>query len=571
MKRTALVSLVSLFILIPACLFGLGEKILSIGAESAWNDVEIRSGIAELPSLRPHPVLILSSARTGAALTGTDSLPVTMLGDTWTGPESLVFPNMALSFDEGRPDRFKDRTGHYLVTASPLVSAVDQGMARAGMGAVFFTGNRSGELREILRDSGPLMITPDAPEALLSAGRNIRDFSLEFWLYPLNMETGEQILTWSADRRIGREHRTQRIRCEAAGNRLRWSFEDFFAAPGGNRTLAVSLKGSASVTPRTWTHHLIRFDADTGLLEYLVNGSLEDIRHVTPSGREGDEVYTPCIGQEGVLVLGEQFRGLMDELMLYGAWVEMPLLQKYPGRGGRVETRLLDLGEGNSEILRVEVYGGRASLGARSSSRGQNTAGTGSFGGIARNEYAGAGDFSFSDNAALRFFIRAGETPRGFSGVEWIPVKPGVELPGNLRGRFVQLAVQFYPSGDGETTPYLEEIRIVYRPDLPPNPPPVVTAIARDGAVDLSWKGSPDPDTAGYLVYYGLSRGEYFGTAAVQGASPINVGNRTSVRITGLQNGVLYYFAVSAFDRIEPLHGGEFSREVSARPLWSSE
>ncbi|MDR3146250.1 MAG: hypothetical protein LBU21_08225 [Treponema sp.] len=554
MKRTVLVSLVSLFMLIPGCLFGVGEKIISMGAESAWKDVEIRSGIAELPSLRPHPVLILSSARTGTALAGPGSVP----GGAGAGPENFVLPDMALSFDEGRPDRFKDRAGRYLVAASPLVSAVDQGMARAGTGAVFFTGNGSGEIQAILQDSGPLTITPEAPDALLSADRNIRDFSLEFWLYPLNMETGEQILTWSSSRRIGRDHRTQRIRCEAAGSRLRWSFEEFFAAPDGNRALTVTLKGTAFITPRTWSHHLVRFDADTGLLEYLVNGALEDIRHVTPSGGEGDEVYTPRIGHEGVLVLGEQFRGLMDELMLYGAYIETPLLQKYPGGGGRIETRLLDLGEGNSEILRVEAYGGRASLGARRS------------GGITRNEYAGTGNLSFSDNSTLRFFIRTGETPR-LSGSGWIPVEPGTALSGKLRGRFVQLAVQFYPSGDGETAPYLEELRIVYRPDLPPVPPSMVTAIARDGAVDLSWKGSPDPDTTGYLVYYGLSRGEYFGAAAVQGASPINAGNRTSLRITGLQNGVLYYFAVSAYDRMDPLHGGEFSREVSARPLWLSE
>jgi hypothetical protein len=536
-----------------------GEKIISIGAEFAWNDVEIRSGIAELPALRPYPVLILSSARTGTALTGADSVPVRMSGDTGAGGEHLILPDLALSFDEGSPDRFKDRTGHYRIAASPRVSVVDQDMSRAGRGAVFFTGNDSGEFRGLLRDSGPLTITPEAPEALLSADRNIRDFSLEFWLYPLNMETGEQILSWSSNRRIGREHFTQRIRCEAAGSRLRWSFEDFFADPGGNRRLTVTLQGTGSVTPRTWTHHLIRFDADTGLLEYLVNGGLEDIRHVTPSGREGDEVYTPRTGQGGVLVLGEQFRGLMDELMLYGAYIETPPLQKYPGGGGRIETRLLDLGEGNSEILRVEASGGRASPGTRG------------FGGIVRNEYAGTGDFNFSDDSTLRFFIRTGETPRGLSGSEWTPVKTGTALPGNLRGRFVQLAVQFYPSGDGETTPYLEALRIVYRPDFPPGPPPMVRAIARDGAVDLSWKGSPDPDTAGYLVYYGLSRGEYFGAATAEGESPINVGNRTSVRITGLENGVLYYFAISAFDRTDPLHGGEFSREVSARPLRAAE
>jgi hypothetical protein len=76
------------------------------------------------------------------------------------------------------------------------------------------------------------------------------------------------------------------------------------------------------------------------------------------------------------------------------------------------------------------------------------------------------------------------------------------------------------------------------------------------------------------MVYYGTSRGEYFGEGAALGASPIDAGKRTGLRIDGLENGVLYYFAVAAYDRRDGMdgsggiaHTGEFSREVSARPL----
>jgi hypothetical protein len=76
------------------------------------------------------------------------------------------------------------------------------------------------------------------------------------------------------------------------------------------------------------------------------------------------------------------------------------------------------------------------------------------------------------------------------------------------------------------------------------------------------------------MVYYGTSRGEYFGEGAAPGASPVDVGKRTGLYIDGLENGVLYYFAVAAYDRRDGtddgrgiFHAGEFSREVSARPL----
>jgi hypothetical protein len=85
--------------------------------------------------------------------------------------------------------------------------------------------------------------------------------------------------------------------------------------------------------------------------------------------------------------------------------------------------------------------------------------------------------------------------------------------------------------------------------------------------VDISWRSAPDADVSGYLVYFGAASGEYFGKSAALGASPVNAGKRTSLRIDGLENGALYYFAVASYDRNDPSAAGEFSREVSARPL----
>jgi hypothetical protein len=224
----------------------------------------------------------------------------------------------------------------------------------------------------------------------------------------------------------------------------------------------------------------------------------------------------------------------------------------------------VDLGEGNSDLLKIDVFGGRTTI----------------RGGRVQGEYRNQGRFRFSDDSEIQFFVRAADNPCRWGDGDWLIFTPGTELGGKIRGRYVQLAADFYPSEDAETSPYLEEIRIVYRPDEAPLPPPALTAVAGDGGVRLSWKSSPDLDTAGYLVYYGEARGEYFGEGAVPGASPVNAGKRNSLFIEGLKNGVLYYFAVAAYDRVNPeglagtvpggsaaFHAGEFSREVSARPL----
>jgi hypothetical protein len=536
-----------IFFLIPGGLFAYGEKISILGGAAGWEAAGNRDGVAETGMVRPNPVLVLSSVRDDDA--GLD---------------------MALSFDEDRPGLFADRIGHYRVAVSEAVSRADMRQARAGTGAAHFFGKA---MTTGLRDREPLVITPRSRTALLSPESGIRDFTLEFWLYPLNMENGEQILTWTSTRPAGRGKQIyQRIQCAAARNRLQWTFQDFFSAPDESPRLTFSLKGASPVAPRTWSHHLVRFDAGTGLLEYLVDGIPEDILHATSTGREGGEVYIPGIGEEGRLVLGSRFSGLMDEFRLYSAFVEQPLLKKYPGRPGRMETRILDMGEG-SRIVRIDAFGGRTSGGGRPGE--PDVPGTSVILAGPAGEYSGEGSFKFADDSAIRFFIRAGDAP-WLDTAAWRPFEPGTDLDGGLkgsglRGRFIQLAAEFYPSGDGETSPYLEELRISYAADEPPRPPSLVTAVARDGAADLSWRPSPDRDTEGYLVYYGTSRGEYLGEGAAPGSSPINAGKRTSLHIGGLKNGVLYYFAVSAYDDADASRAGGFSREVTARPLKSAD
>jgi hypothetical protein len=559
-KNTFFSILLYAFFLISGSLYGLGEKTLIIGGDAGWEAAGTRRNVGELPSVRPLPVMALSSA---ARPRGPEN----------SSPYAGGTLDLSLSFDEGRPDRFVDRAGHYAVTPGGSVTAVAQHRARSGAGAAGFSSNGGGDIFTVSVKEDPLVITPRNPEALLSGDRRFGDFTLEFWLNPFNMESGEQVFSWSSTKRAPQapkgepgeyaprlnEEKIQRIQCTVSRNRLQWNFQDFFTDPGARRHLNFSFTSISAVTPQVWSHHLIRFDSQTGLLEYLVNGRAENILYTTVTGREGAEVYTPLVGQGSRLILGGRYSGLMDEFRFYGSFLGEPALQRYPPSGGRMETRFLDLGEGNSEVLRINARGGRVSYspGAGLQKRERVIPGGG---------FVGGREFDFPDDGAIRLFIRTSETPYPELNFPWRPFESGAELK-NLRGRYVQLAVEFYPSGDGETTPYLDELRVTYIPDGPPRPPSVITAIPLDGAVELSWNNSADKDTAGYLIYYGTSRGDFFGNDAILGVSPINAGKRNSVRIEGLSNGVLYYFAVSAYDRLNPPHGGEFSREVSARPL----
>jgi hypothetical protein len=470
-----------------------------------------------------------------------------------------------LSFDEGHHERFRDSSGNYQIYTSPSLTAVDRRYARSGAGAVLFSG-----LDNNRKDAySPLTVKAQGNAALFAANKRIRDFSIEFWLNPQNLENGEQILLWISSlpaqstrgtRASPTNHTFQRILCLASKNRLQWSFIGFFLSPDTRQSVDIYITGQSAIVPKTWSHHLIRFDSATGMIEYAVNGRVEAIDYATSTRREGGEVHTPVVGEGGEFVLGGGFSGLMDEFMIHGGLAPAPTIQKYPIRGGRIETGAIDLGDGSNSVLKIEASGGKTQI--------QN-ARTGS-------EYKRNGRFLFSDDSEMQFFIRGSNNPYRWDSA-WYPVTPGLDIEGSVTGRYVQVAVDFYPSADGEASPYLEELRVIYYPDEPPLPPAQLMAVAIDGAVQLQWKSSPDSNTRGYLVYYGTTGDDYFGEDAALGVSPIDVGKRNTVIIEGLKNGTLYYFRVAAYsykgsvNPAEPQsatrHIGDFSREVRARPL----
>jgi len=534
-KRSYFINIVYIFLFVSGSVFGIGEKTVTFGGEAGWRIAEQRIGVTEVRSVRPYPVLVLSSA------SGTSTAGYSAASGVLGNFSALTEPafDLSVSFDESDTDLYRDNAGHYAISAFPGVEAADRRYARAGTGAALF-------------GSGAIGIYPNRG-ALFASGNRIRDFTIEFWLYPLNMENGEQILSWISDPPGNKSYAVQRIHCFASRNRLQWSFVNFFVSANGSSFKNIELSGSTPVVPKVWSHHLIRFDAATGMIEYLVNGASETIVYATPTGRESSEVFTPIAGDDGVLMLGERFMGLMDEFRIHSVCAGRASFQRYAPSGGRAVTAAVDLGETNSGVVRINASGGRTTI------RGTSI----------NNEFRENGRFRFPDASEMVFFIRANENPFLLNSSPWIGFTPGTDISG-VHGRYVQIAVDFYPSADGESSPYLDELRIVYQPGEPPLPPRNLTVAAVDGGVMLRWRHSPDANAAGYLVYYSAIRGELFGEDSSLGPSPIDAGKTNSLFIGGLGNGTLYYFRIASYEYItgtENYNIGEFSNEVTARPL----
>ena len=80
--------------------------------------------------------------------------------------------------------------------------------------------------------------------------------------------------------------------------------------------------------------------------------------------------------------------------------------------------------------------------------------------------------------------------------------------------------------------------------------------VSGQSALTLNWIPSSSPGIIGYRIYYGTANGQYTASA--------EVGNVLTDTITGLTDGVTYYFAVTAFNT----DGDEsdFSNEISLVP-----
>ncbi len=93
----------------------------------------------------------------------------------------------------------------------------------------------------------------------------------------------------------------------------------------------------------------------------------------------------------------------------------------------------------------------------------------------------------------------------------------------------------------------------------------VTAPVATAREHSFSWASNPPPVT-GYRLYYkkgGFAGPPFYGTDAAEGASPIEVGNNTSVAINVPDSNDTYHFALTA------VYGDQesgFSHTITVRP-----
>lgn len=368
-------------------------------------------------------------------------------------------------------------------------------------------------------------------------------FSIEFWLCPSVAENGETIINWESSKNVAGELIYQLLNCSFDGGHLDWTIINLFDSYiNGSETGEIHLHGSSAVIPDKWSYHALSYDAETGILEYLVNGITEDICYMTSNGMESGEVNLVVLGTPAQIELCTEYTGKIDEIRILRRPYSPPDYQSAE-MAGTLGRMLYTPAGGRFETLPIEVSTGSVlnSLNA---------------------------EVNIPLQTEVAFYVRSGDNFYEWDSEfpKWIPVENGQQLTG-ISGKYYQIACELYPDGDGSVTPKVTQISLDFTELPEPLPPFIVKAEAGNGKVTVSWNYSVDDTAGGYYLYYGNRSGEYLGRVALEGNSPVNVGNATSYTLTGLQNGKIYYFAVAAWSALDERIVGALSKEVYARPM----
>ncbi len=392
-------------------------------------------------------------------------------------------------------------------------------------------GNRSGVFRG---DEKGVILYPEKG-ALFSPGNLIDSFTIEFWLNPSRFSEDAVIFSYSGTLR---DETGNIIPQELLGTlkdrKITWEFRNFFYSEGVETY--ISLTGLSPIIPDIWHHHLIRYDSSTGIIEYLVDGKPEAIKYSTSSGNEDITVLSPLISSLGTpsLNLGKNFTGFMDEVRISDFFVESPVIYRYQETRGNVVSQTIDLGRAGSKLEKISVIR------------------------------------EIPEDSAIFFYYKISDKLADMSEeTEWYNFHPGERLISKNRGRYLKIRLELEPDGEEILSPLIFDVVIQYEKNLKPLAPSYLNAEGADESVILTWPSMGEPDVRGYLLYYGTSKGNYFGSGALEGDSPILISGKTinSYTVHGLENGRLYYFSIAAFDDAGTELPGNFSNEITSRPV----
>lgn len=400
----------------------------------------------------------------------------------------------------------------------------------------------NGKYCGLSRNTGGMSVKGE-PGTFFGSEGLMGSFSVEFWICPSIVENGEVVFEWETSKIQNNELVYQRINAGFDKGKLVWSLSNVFDRFTLKDGLCdIILKGKTDIIPDKWSYHVLSYNCETGLLEYIVDGVTQDLIYITSSNNEEGEVYLAVLGTPANVDFCSEYTGKIDDIRILRRPYTVADFQSAENAGKIGYMQYVPTG-GKFVSAPIRVSSGSVlnSLNAQ---------------------------VDIPEQTEVCFYVRSGENFYNWNDEypEWKPVENEEKISG-ISGLYFQVMAELLPDGGGEKTPSVTQILLDFTELPEPLPPFVVKATAGNGCVNLSWNYSVDDTVGGYYVYYGTRPGEYLGRMAIEGESPINAGNVSNFVVSGLENGRIYYFAIAAYSVYNSNVVGELSKEVFARPL----
>ncbi|MEK6795107.1 MAG: fibronectin type III domain-containing protein [Spirochaetota bacterium] len=402
--------------------------------------------------------------------------------------------------------------------AARRYSAVASGPCR------FEPGIADASLRFLTKKASVAITVPEG--VFLSERRRIGDFTIEFRLNPARIEPYAEVFSRVGAFLENGEVKKQGLRAVLKNGRLAWEFIGLFR--DGNIAKDIALEKGTFLPTGEWHHHSISYDVSRGRIVKYIDGLEDEIAYASRDGTEMSAMLTGYFSPraEHNAVIGG-FTGAIDEVMIRTSANRHYALHRVTKNIGELISRVKDLGVEDSFIRGISV----------------------------RHSAPGGADVRLYYRVSSRYFL-----PENTS-IPWSYV-PNESRFADVRGRYLQLKVALASDTEGKHSPSVDAIVVSCEPDEVPLVPTGLVATAGNTRVTLRWDAVPDRDIAGYKIYYGNESGYYDGER-----SPIIArGRMTNFTVSDLVNDELYYFRISAFHTVGPMHESETSAEVYARP-----
>lgn len=380
-------------------------------------------------------------------------------------------------------------------------------------------------------------------QSIFSANNVLGDFSIEFWIYPTAIKTGETILVWSGNTWINNRLFSQKIEARFFEKGIRWDFINFFVKPTKIDDKAsllfkeyVYINSKKELLPNKWSKHVLKYNRIDSKLEYEIDGKVDSIYSL----KENEQSYFPFVGQSpNELIIGDNFSGLIDEFRI--SKKENKFAEFEDGiiyENKHLLIGPIDLGGSENFIKSIDVN--------------------------YENEMASDLEMHYyqSDFKSLT------EKQIYDNKIFFIPGK----IESKTSGQYLFLWVDFHEDIRQNQTfaSKLRSININYETYIPPPAPSNLVARPKDGQVLLSWQDLLLEKVKGYIVYYGKKSMKNYDSVPDL-SNFIDVEKKSEILIDGLENGALYYFMVSSYDDINKPNSPKsniknFSNEITSRP-----